>query len=112
MAAYDSTNPSFVTALAQAKNTDVVLTVVDDSLKRAAELREEREKREQEEQDKQERDARVREFERREERAAEQLRERNDREAREAEQREAESRALRVSVLESYRTSGRLDVAL
>jgi hypothetical protein len=112
MPGYDSNNPSFIAAIAQAQNTDVVLSVVDDSLNRAAALREEREKREQEERDKEERDARVREYERREERAAEELRERNEREAREMARREAESQFFQSSVLESYRTIGRLDVQM
>ncbi len=112
MANLDSTNLSLVTAIAEAKNTDVVLSAVDESLRRSAEARELREKRDAEQRLRDEREARINEFERREERASEELRDRTQREARAAAEREAETNYLRRTVLESYTSSGRLDIAL
>lgn len=112
MGLLDSFKPALVTAIAEAKNTDVVLSVVDESLRRAAEAREQRERDEAERRIREERDARIQEFERREEQASLELREREEREAREAAEREAESVTLRSVLLDSYRTRGRLDVEL
>ncbi|MGE3108796.1 MAG: hypothetical protein AB7G11_06555 [Phycisphaerales bacterium] len=105
-------HPALVTAIAQAKNTDVVLAVVDESLRRAAEARREREEREAEQRERDAREERVREYERREEQAAEELHDREQREARQVAQREEESRQLHQALLNGYRQQGRLDVEL
>jgi hypothetical protein len=68
-----------VVAVAKAEATGKMLEVVDESLRRAAEAREERERLEAQRREKEERDNRVEEAKRREEESARLLTERNER---------------------------------
>lgn len=78
-----------VVAIAKAEATDKMLHVVDESLRRAAEAREEREKLEAEARDKAERDDRLEQAKRAEQEAAQRLTERNERVAEDIARREA-----------------------
>ncbi len=80
-------------AAAQAKNTETILQVVDDSLTRAAELRRQREERDLKQREQDRIDQRVRENERLEKKSADQISEQQRQQATEIAGREAERRA-------------------
>jgi DNA anti-recombination protein RmuC len=88
-----------VVAVAQAQNTGKVLEVVDESLRRAAEAREERERVEAERREKEARDHRVEQAKRQEEESARRLTERNERVAEEIAARDAARRAVAEGTL-------------
>lgn len=83
-----------VTAVANAQATDKMLQVVDESLRRAAEARQERERIEAERREKEERDNRIAEAKRQEEESARRLTEHNERIAEDIAAREAARKAL------------------
>jgi len=103
-------SPRLLTAIAQAKNVDVVLRVVDESLARAAEARKQREKEEAERKEKEDRDRRAEEFDRREKEAAAELADRNERVARDIAREEAEASARRRAVENQARSDRGLDL--
>lgn len=99
-----------ITAIAKARNVDVILKVVDDSLARAAEARKQREKDEQEQRIKEDRDRRAEEFDRREQQSAAELADREERVARDIAQQEQEAAARRLAIESRPRADGGLDL--
>jgi hypothetical protein len=91
-----TTSPSLalVTAVAQQEANQKMLQVVDESLRRSAEAREQREKLETERREKEERDNRIEDAKRQEEESARKLAERNERVAEDIAAREAARRAI------------------
>lgn len=89
-----SQSPALVTAVAQNEATQKMLHVVDESLRRSAEAREQREKLEAERREKEERDNRIEDAKKQEEESACRLAERNDRVAQDIAAREAARKAL------------------
>lgn len=85
---------SLVAAVAQSQATEKMLHVVDESMRRSAEAREERERLETERRAKEERDNRVEEAKRQEAESARRLAERNERVAEDIAAREQAQRAM------------------
>jgi hypothetical protein len=103
-------SPKLMAAIAHAKNVEVVLKIVDDSLARAAEIRKQRQKEDQERQEKEDRDRRAEEFDRREQQSAAELADRNERIAQEISRKEQEADAIRLAVQNRTRADGGLDL--
>lgn len=85
---------ALVAVVAQHQATEKMLHVVDESLRRSAEAREERERLEAERRDKEERDNRVEDAKRLEQESARKLAERNERVAEDIAAREAANQAI------------------
>ncbi len=85
---------ALVTAVAQQEATQKMLHVVDESLRRSAEAREQREKLEAQQREKEERDNRIEDAKRQEAESARKLAERNEQVAEDIAVREAARRAI------------------
>lgn len=103
-------SPELVTAIAKAKNIDVVLRVVDESLTRAAEARKQREKDDAERRVQEERQRRAEEYDRQEQQGAEALAQREERLAEGIARREAEAEARQRASEQRAGLGGPLDV--
>ncbi|MBC7771690.1 MAG: hypothetical protein H7210_04270 [Pyrinomonadaceae bacterium] len=110
MSEQHSESPKLLAAIAQAKNVEVILKVVDESLVRAAEARKQREKDNAERREKEERDRRAEEFDRREQQSAAELADREERVAEEIVRKEQEATARRLAVESQTRSDRGLDL--